>query len=53
MTWLTVIIGWAICDVLFASTWAMLFELGREQGANRNLGRETLKLDASWYSLVA
>ena len=52
MTSLTIIVVWAICDVLSMSIWAALFELGREHDARRTHCRKTLELSPAWYSRV-
>jgi hypothetical protein len=52
MTWLIIILCWAICDVLFAFTWAVLFYLGRDHSLVRALGRKTLELHPSRFSLA-
>jgi hypothetical protein len=51
MTSLTIILCWAICDVLLMSIWAALFELGREHDARTHC-RKTLELSPAWYSRV-
>jgi hypothetical protein len=49
-TWQTVIVAWLICNLLFASFWAWLFELGRDHSVSQTRSRKTLKLDRSWYT---